>query len=58
MDIMTSLAFSLRYMTVLYANDDNSPWEADASFSMGSGATFNASSDSKETVVFGVGFSF
>jgi outer membrane protein OmpU len=57
-DWNASVSYSAGNMTVSYATDENSAWEADASFSMGNGVTMNASSDSNETVVVGVGFSF
>jgi hypothetical protein len=43
---------------VTYATDEESAWEADATYSMGSGVSLKASSDNTNTSIIGVEFTF
>jgi outer membrane protein OmpU len=53
-----SVSYSAGNMTVSYATDEEDAYEIDASVAMGGGVTVNASTDSNDTMILGVGFSF
>jgi hypothetical protein len=45
-------------MTVSYATDEEDAYEIDASVSMGGGVSVHAATDSNDTMILGVGFTF
>jgi outer membrane protein OmpU len=53
-----SVSYSAGNMTVSYATDEEDAYEIDASVSMGGGVSVNASTDSNDTMILGVGFTF
>jgi outer membrane protein OmpU len=53
-----SVSYSAGNMTVSYATDEEDAYEIDASVSMGGGVSVNASTDSNDTMLLGVGFTF
>jgi outer membrane protein OmpU len=53
-----SVSYSAGNMTVSYATDEEDAYEIDASVSMGGGVSLNAATDSNETMILGVGFTF
>jgi outer membrane protein OmpU len=53
-----SVSYSAGNMTVSYATDEEDAYEIDASVSMGGGVSVHAATDSNDTMILGVGFTF
>lgn len=53
-----SATYAAGALTVTYATDEASAWEADVKYDLGGGVSINAASDSNETSVLGINFSF
>ena len=57
-DWNASATYSAGALSVTYATDEESAWEADVSYAMGSGVALKASSDSTNTSIIGIDFTF
>ena len=57
-DWNASATYTAGALSVTYATDEESAWEADVSYDMGSGVALKASSDSTNTSIIGIDFSF
>tara|TARA_B100001093_G_scaffold179331_1_gene171950 strand:- start:119 stop:925 length:807 start_codon:yes stop_codon:yes gene_type:complete len=57
-DWNASVSYSAGNMTVSYATDEEDAYEIDASVAMGGGVSLNAATDSNDTMILGVGFTF
>jgi len=57
-DWNASATYSAGALSVTYATDEESAWEADVSYDMGSGVALKASSDSTNTSIIGIDFTF
>ena len=57
-DWNASATYTAGALSVTYATDEESAWEADVSYAMGSGVALKASSDSTNTSIIGIDFSF
>ena len=53
-----SVSYSAGNMTVSYKTDEEDAYEIDASVNMGGGVSLNAATDSNDTMILGVGFTF
>ena len=53
-----SATYTAGAMTVTYATDEESAWEADVKYDMGGGVSISAAADNNETSVLGINFSF
>ena len=53
-----SATYAAGALTATYATDEASAWEADVKYDLGGGVSINAASDSNETSVIGINFSF
>jgi len=53
-----SATYTAGALSVTYATDEESAWEADVSYAMGSGVALKASSDSTNTSIIGIDFTF
>jgi outer membrane protein OmpU len=57
-DWNASATYTAGALSVTYATDEESAWEADVSYDMGSGVALKAASDSTNTSIIGIDFSF
>ena len=57
-DWNASATYTAGALSVTYATDEESAWEADVSYAMGSGVALKASSDSTNTSIIGIDFTF
>jgi len=53
-----SATYAAGALTATYATDEASAWEADVKYDLGGGVSINAASDSNETSILGINFSF
>ena len=53
-----SVSYSAGNMSITYATDEEDAYEIDASVDMGGGVSLNAATDSNDTMILGVGFTF
>jgi len=53
-----SATYAAGALSATYATDEDSAWEADVKYDLGGGVSINAASDSNETSILGINFSF